>query len=331
MIGRTDVTAAASRITGWVRRTPVAEVEPSAFGVPVWLKLEFLQHSGSFKPRGMFNRILAARESGELTAAGVITASGGNAALAVAHVAARLGVPAEVYVPENAPEVKVRRLRALGAEVVQAGQEYSEAYDAARKREADTGRLFCHAYDQPDVVAGQGTLALELQEQIDGFDTVLVAVGGGGLIGGIAAALEGAARVVGVEPTRAATMHAALAAGRPVDVPVGGVAADSLGARRLGQVAFDVAVRCGVTGVLVSDADLIATRRMLWHDHRVVVELGAAAALAALRTGAYAPEPGERVVVVLCGANTDPSDLAVGDQLNSSQVGVSAPPRHPNS
>jgi len=309
VIGRTEVAAAAGRIAGWVRRTPVAEVESGAFGVPVWLKLEFLQHAGSFKARGAFNRILAAKESGELTSAGVITASGGNAGLAVAYAAARLGVPAEVYVPENAPEVKVRRLRALGADVVQHGREYSEAYDAARKRESDTGRLFCHAYDQPEVVAGQGTLALELMAQVDGFDTVLVAVGGGGLIAGIAAALDGAARVVGVEPELAPTMHRALAAGGPVDVPVGGVAADSLGARRLGDIAYDIAVRHGIRSVLVPDAALVATRRMLWEDRRMAVELGAAAALAALTTGAYAPEPGERVVVVLCGANTDPSDL----------------------
>jgi len=286
MITRTDVTDAAGRIAGRVRRTPVAEVDPGTFAGPVWLKLEYMQHSGSFKARGAFNRILAATESGELTGAGVIAASGGNAGLAVAYAAGRLGVPAEVYVPATAPDVKVTRLRALGATVVQHGQQYSEAYEAARKREADTGALFCHAYDQPEIAAGQGTLALELSEQIGDVDTVIVAVGGGGLMAGVAAALEGTARIVGVEPVTIPTLHAALAAGQPVDVAVGGLAADSLGARRIGEIAFAVAVRCGVRSVLVPDEALVAARRLLWDHRRVAVELGAAAALAALTTGA---------------------------------------------
>ncbi len=200
-----------------MRRTPVAVVE--ADGVrdagPLTLKLEHLQHTGSFKARGAFNRVLAARERGELTDVGVVAASGGNAGLAVAHAAAAVGVPAEVFVPATAPAVKVARLAALGATVRQVGREYAEAYEAARARADVSGGLFCHAYDQPEICAGQGTLALELAEQAPDVDTVLVAVGGGGLMAGVAAALEGRARVVGVEPESIPTLHQALAAGAP--------------------------------------------------------------------------------------------------------------------
>jgi threonine dehydratase len=227
----------------------------------------------------------------------------------VAWAATRLGVPAEIYVPTTSSPAKVRRLHALGARVVQVGREYAEAYEAATERAALAGATFCHAYDQPAMVAGAGTLGVELAEQTGGVDTVLVAVGGGGLLAGVAAALDGQARVVGVEPTGAPTLHAALAAGGPTDVAVSGVAADSLGARRLGRIAHDVAVRCDVTSLLVTDDDLVAARRWLWDRYRLVVEHGAAAALAALTAGAYRPEPGERVAVVLCGANTDPADL----------------------
>ena len=209
--------------------------------------------------------------------------------------------------------MKVASLRALGATVVQHGDEYVEAYEAARKRVAETGALFCHAYDQPEIVAGQGTLGLELTGQIPGgFDTVVVATGGGGLMAGIAAALRGTARVVAVEPVTAPTLYAALAAGTPVDVPVSGVAADSLGARRVGEIAYEVATGCGVTSVLVDDEAIVTARRELWRQWRIAVEPGAAAAYAALRSGAYRPRPGERVVVVLCGANADPADLASG-------------------
>ena len=311
-IGREDVEQAAARVAGHVRRTPVTDVEPEAFGTPgaLCLKLEHLQHTGSFKARGAFNRVLAAHERGELTSSGVVAASGGNAGLAVAYAAASVGAAAEVFVPATAPAVKVTRLRSLGAQVVQEGSEYAEAYAAAVHRAEASGALFCHAYDQPEICAGQGTLALELVQQAPNVDTVLVAVGGGGLMAGVAAALEGRARVVGVEPDTVPTLHAALAAGGPVDVDVSGVAADSLGARRLGDIAFSVAERCVVQSVLVTDADVVQARRALWQQCRLVVEHGAATALAALLAGAYRPQPGERVAVVLCGANTDPSDLA---------------------
>ena len=305
MITRAHTEAAAARIAGHVRTTPVMETAPG-----LWLKLEQTQHTGSFKARGAFNRILTATETGELPGSGVVAASGGNAGLAVAYAAAALGVPAEVYVPTTAPEVKVRKLAALGATVRQVGAIYRDAYDAARKREAETGALFCHAYDQPEICAGQGTLGLELLAQTGGVDTILIAVGGGGLMAGVAAAVEGRAKVVAVEPARIPTLHAALQAGEPVDVEVSGIAADSLGASRIGDIAFDVAVRTRVASVLVGDVDIVRARRGLWDHRRIVVEHGTAAALAALESGAYRPAPGERVAVVLCGANTDPSDLA---------------------
>jgi threonine dehydratase len=296
VVDRTDVEAAARRIGGYIRHTPSYEVRPG-----LWFKLELLQHGGSFKARGAFNRILSAAEAGALPGAGVVVASGGNAGLGVAYAAARLGVPAEVFVPQTAPPTKVAKLRELGAVVHQHGREYAEAYAASAIRVAETGALFVHAYDQPEIVAGQGTVGLELPAA----DTVLVAVGGGGLVGGIAAAAGDRARIVAVEPVGAPTLHAALAAGRPVDVPVGSVAADSLGARRVGGIAFDLAVHHRVQSLLVTDEAIVEARRRLWHEHRLAVEHGAAAAFAGL-DGLDAPGT---VVVVLCGANTDPATL----------------------
>jgi threonine dehydratase len=306
VIGSREVRAAGTRIAGRIRHTPVLRGDGA-----MWFKLEFLQHAGSFKTRGMFNQILAAAERGALPTAGIIVASGGNAGLAAAYAARELGVPAEVYVPVTAPAVKIAKLTKLGARVVQAGTEYAEAYAAAVVQANGTGALFCHAYDDPDMVAGNGTLGLELLDQLpDGFDTVLVAVGGGGLIAGVTAALRDHARIVAVEPVTAAALHEALAAGGPVDVPVSGVAADSLGARRAGRIAYDLTSAAGVTSVLVSDQAIMDARRHLWDDYRIVVEHGTAAAYAASTSGAYRPANGERVVVLLCGANTNPADLA---------------------
>jgi threonine dehydratase len=312
MITKSDVQAALARITGHVRSTPIVAVDPGRFGpaAQAWFKLEQTQHSGSFKARGAFNRILGAAERGELPDVGVVAASGGNHGLAVAFVAAQSGTPARIYVPENAPAVKVAKLHKLGAEVVQVGQKYADAYEAGAKYAVESGALLCHAYDQPDICSGQGTLGIELLEQTGGqLDTILVAVGGGGLVAGIAAATEGQVRVIGVEPANAPTLHAALAAGQPVDVPVSGVAADSLGASRLGDIPFDVARRAGVVSTLVSDADIVAARAVLWNEWRLVVEHGAAAPVAALIAGAYQPAVGERIAVLLCGGNTDPGDL----------------------
>jgi threonine dehydratase len=203
----------------------------------------------------------------------------------------------------------VHKLKAIGATVVQGGAEYAEAYQAAVEHARETGAVYCHAYDQPEIAAGAGTVGLELLDQVGGVDTVVVAVGGGGLMAGVAAAVEGRAKVVAVEPESAPTLHAALAAGEPVDVAVSGVAADSLGARRIGDIGFSVAVRAGVESVLVSDAAIIKARLKLWNGYRIIVEHGAAAAYAALTSGAYVPGLGERVAVILCGANTDPATL----------------------
>lgn len=318
MLTAADVTAARERIRGHIRTTPLVQADPASLTVAsaegtasaVWFKLEQLQHTGSFKARGAFNRILTAADEGQLTEAGVVAASGGNAGLAVVHAAARQGVPARVYVPETAPAVKRAKLAELGATVVATGTKYADAYDAATADVAETGALFCHAYDQPEICAGQGTLGMELLDQTGGVDTILVAVGGGGLLAGIAAATAGHARVVGVEPATIPTLHTALAEGAPVDVDVSGVAADSLGATRIGEIAHGVATRTGVSSVLVNDADIVAARTLLWRTFRIVIEHGTAAAPAALLSGAYRPADGERVAVVLCGANTDPSDLA---------------------
>lgn len=297
MIDLADVAAAAKRIDGRIRRTPLI-----AAGPDLWFKLEYLQHAGSFKTRGMFNQILA----GDLPAAGIVAASGGNAGLAAAYAARELGVAAEVFVPVTAPPVKVAKLGKLGARVVQQGSEYAEAYAAAVVRAGETGAKFCHAYDDPAMVAGNGTLVEEMSD----FDTVLVAVGGGGLIAGVLAAAPDK-NVVAVEPVNSCALHAALDAGRPVDVSVSGVAADSLGARRTGQIAFDLAVARKIESVLVTDDAIVEARRRLWDEYRIVVEHGTAAAQAALLSGAYRPESGERVVVLLCGANTSPVDLGM--------------------
>jgi threonine dehydratase len=308
---RAAIEIAATRIAGRVRTTPVIALEDSAFGLPpacaLTLKLECLQHVGSFKPRGAFNHVLA---QSTLPRAGLLAASGGNHGLAVAYVARALGVRAEIFVPAIAAPIKVARLRDYGAEVRIGGRDYAEALVACEARQAETGALSVHAYDEPGVVAGQGTLARELEAQAPGLDTVLVAVGGGGLIGGIAAWYGDGLHVVGVEPTGCAALHAALAAGMPVDVPVSGIAADSLGARRVGDIAFAVAgchvERC----VLVEDDAIRAAQRVLWKNLRVFAEPGGATALAALLSGAYRPERGERVGVVVCGGNGDPAALA---------------------
>ncbi|GIH25586.1 threonine dehydratase [Acrocarpospora phusangensis] len=299
VLTRADVERAADRIGAYALRTPVLEVEPGR-----WLKLECLQHSGSFKVRGAFNRMLGATPP----AAGFIAASGGNHGLAVAFAARRLGVRAEIFVPEVCAPVKIAGLRALGAEVVVGGAIYQEALEASQKRAAETGAAEIHAYDQLDVAAGQGTLAIELLAQAGDVDTVVVAVGGGGLTAGIVAGLDGRAKVVAVEPERIPTLHRALDAGGPVRVDVSGVGADALGASMLGRIAYDT-VAGRVTSVLVSDEAIVEARHALWRDHHVAAEHAGAAALAALRSGAYVPGAGERVAVVVCGSNTDPATL----------------------
>jgi threonine dehydratase len=306
LVTRDDVLAAASRIEGQVRRTPL--LAPAGRD-GVWLKCEHLQHCGVFKTRGAFNRQLAALERGELGDAGIVVASGGNAGLAQAYVARELGVRATVFVPEAAPEVKVARIRRYGADVRPAGSEYAEAYAAAVRFGEQEGAVLAHAYDQPDVVAGAGTLAEELLTDEPSIDTIVVAVGGGGLYAGVAAAARGRARVVAVEPERCPTLHSAIAAGRPIDVEVSGVAADSLGARRVGDLAFAAQAAEPPVSVLVPEDAITAARDHLWSDYRIASEHGAAAAYAALVSGAYVPADGERVALVVCGANTDPASL----------------------
>ncbi|WP_307814063.1 threonine/serine dehydratase [Nocardioides baculatus] len=307
MITRDDVLAARERIGGRVRRTPL--LAPSGAD-PAWLKLEHLQHCGVFKTRGAFNRQLAAIEHGELGDAGIVVASGGNAGLAHAFAARELGVRATVFVPEAAPEVKVQRIRAYGADVVRAGSEYAEALAAAVDFGHAQGAAFAHAYDQPEVAAGAGTLAEELLDDEPSIDTVVVAVGGGGLYAGVAAAVRGRAKVVAVEPETCPTLHRAMAAGEPVDVEVSGVASDSLGARRLGDLAFAAQQAEPPVSVLVTEEAIVEARRRLWSDYRIASEHGAATAYAGLLSGAYSPAVGERVCVVVCGANTDPATLA---------------------
>ena len=312
-VTRFDVETAAMRIAPYVRRTPVLELEPGAFGFDgvLTLKLELLQHTGSFKPRGAFNRMLSA----EVDPSGVLAASGGNFGLAVAYAAKVLGHPAEIFVPSTSPAMKIDKIRACGATVHVIDGFYAEAYAACEERAFDTGAAFMHPYDQPAVVAGQGTLAAELSGQAPALDTVIVAVGGGGLIAGVAAWYATDTRVIGVEPQRCPTLSRALASGEVVDVDVGGVAADALGAQRAGLIALGIAARFVPQVVLVSDDDIMRARRVLWEHARIVSEPGAAATLAALLGGAYEPRPGERIGLVLCGGNTDPSDLADVDPV----------------
>jgi threonine dehydratase len=304
VITRDDVLTARRRINRYVRHTP--SLLAKSLPQPLWLKCEFLQYTGVFKTRGAFNRLLAARDRGELDpSAGVVIASGGNAGLANAYAAATLGVRATVFVPETAPSVKIERIREYGADVRLVGSEYAEASEAAIDYATRRGALLSHAYDHLEIAAGAGTLAEEILEDEPSIDTIVVAVGGGGLYAGVAAAAEGRARVVTVEPFMCPTLHAALEAGRPVDVSVSGVAADSLGARRVGEIAFGIASRVSPTSVLVDEDAIISARLQLWREYRITAEHGAAAAFAALSSGAYQPARGERVAVVVCGANTD--------------------------
>lgn len=303
-----DVEVAADRIRGLVRRTPVIEVAGGTFGVdaPLVLKLELLQYSGTFKPRGAFNRALTQ----DVPDAGLVIASGGNAALGVLHVGNRLGHAVEVFVPETAPAVKVAKLHRYGARVHQVGQVLAEAMVASEQRASETGALLMHAYDQPEIVAGQGTVAFELEQQCPDVDTVLVACGGGGLVGGVAAWFDRRVRVVAVEAEGSPTLAAARAAGDRVTIDVGGVAADALGASRVGAIAWQIAQRAIDDVIVVTGQEIVDARQRLWDDVRVCAEPGAAAPLAALISRRYVPEANERVAVIVCGGNSDPATLA---------------------
>jgi len=303
MISRTEIQDAGRRIAMHVRRTPVMALEEKAFGIDakIFFKLECLQHTGSFKPRGAFNCIL----NSKIEKAGVIAASGGNHGAAVAYAAYKLGHSAEIFVPIITPKNKVDRLRQYDASITVTGNNYAEALAASRERAAQTGAVAIHAYDDARVLAGQGTLGMELEEQVRGLDSVLIAVGGGGLIGGVASWYQERVRVIGVEPERAPTLHKSLAAGQVVEVETGGVAADSLGARRVGDLMFPIAQKFVPQTLLVSDEHIVEAQRALWQQLRLIAEPGGATAFAALLSGGYKPHPGERVGVVLCGSNAE--------------------------
>ncbi|MDJ0395968.1 serine/threonine dehydratase [Rhodococcus sp. G-MC3] len=298
-----DVLNARARISGMVR--PVAMIR----GDGVSFAAEFMQHTGTFKARGAANFVAYHRESNTMPDAGVVIASGGNAGLACAWAAAAHDVPATVFVPATVPVFKKARLEALGADVRAVGSEYAEALDASVAFASESGALSSHAYDHPLIAAGAGTLALEIVEA-GAVDTVVVSVGGGGLFAGIATvAAHHGIRVVAVEPAHCRAFAAGLEAGTPVNVTVASIAADSLGARRVTALALEAAAAADTVSVLVDDDAIIEARKHLWDSRRLVVEHAASTALAALRTGAYRPGPGERVAVVLCGANSDPSDV----------------------
>lgn len=308
-ITRKEIQDAARRIAGHVRRTPVIALEDGAFGsaARIVLKLESLQHAGSFKPRGAFNCVL----SSKVPEAGIVAASGGNHGAAAAYVAQQLGYRAEIFVPTISSPNKVERLRSYGANVNITGRNYAEALTASKERVTQSGALSVHAYDDPNVLAGAGTLGMEMEEQVDELDSVLIAVGGGGLIGGVAAWYQKRVRVVGVEPESAPTLTKALEAGHPVDVETSGLAADSLGARRVGDLMFPIARQYVDRMVLVNDDNIRRAQTELWRNLRVVAEPGGAAALAAVLSGAYQPRPGERLCVVICGGNAELANFPV--------------------
>jgi len=312
-VTRQLIESAHGRIGAYVRRTPILVTSSGDIGIPVrvTLKLELLQHTGSFKVRGAFNRVLGAAESGEVPPAGLIAASGGNHGAAVAFAARRLGHHAEIFVPASSPMMKRDRIASFGATVRVIDGLYDDAQAAANVRQAETGAMLVHPFDHPQVIAGQGTMARELDDQLPaGYDTLVVATGGGGFTAGQAAWVRDTRKVVSVEPETSRCLHAAREAGAPVAVAVSGVAADSLGARQLGAVAWSVVERFVDDAVLVSDDEIRDAQRALWDELRLIVEPGGAAAVAALRSGAYKPEPGERVVVAVCGSNADPASIA---------------------
>jgi len=300
---RERIIETARRLEPYVRRTPVLEVSGTDFGLAdcrLSLKLELTQYSGSFKARGAFANLLMR----EVPPNGVIAASGGNHGAAVAFAAKRLGVAAEIFVPRISSPAKIERIRREGAALEVGGDRYADALAASERRAAQTGALVVHAYDQVETLLGTGSLAAEWEEQAPRLDAALVSVGGGGLLGGMAAWFERRVRVVGVEPELAPTLTRALDAGRPVDAEAGGIAADSLAPRRVGEVMFPLAQRFVERVVLVSDAEIEKAQQALWNELRIATEPGGAAAFAALLSGRYPCRAGETIGVVISGGNT---------------------------
>ena len=302
-VDRAAIAATEPFIRPYIRRTPVVEVSGADFGLPgltLLFKLELLQQSGSFKARGAFANLLTRK----VPPAGVVAASGGNHGAAVAHAARELKLPARIYIPRIATAAKVERIRACGAELMLVGERYADALAASETWAASSGALQVHAFDQEETLRGAGTLALELEEQAGRLDAVLVAVGGGGLIGGIAAWFASRVDVIGVEPDLAPTLTRALEAGRPVDAPAGGIAADSLAPRRVGELVFPIAQRHVKQVALVTDEAIDQAQRALWDKLRIAAEPGGAAALASLLSGRFRPQAGSRVAIVVSGGNT---------------------------
>ena len=307
-IDRAAISHTENLIRPHIRRTPTIDVNAEDFGLPdarLTFKLELMQHAGVFKPRGAFANLLLR----DIPRAGVVAASGGNHGAAVAYAAMRLGIPARIFVPAISSPAKIARIRSYGADLVVGGERYADALAASEAWAAQSGALPLHAFDQRETLLGQGTVALELEQQAP-LDTLLVAVGGGGLIGGIAAWYRGNVRVIGVEPEAAPTLHDALAAGRPVDAPAGGIAADSLAPRRVGELMFPIAQRFVDRVALVTDDAIHDAQQKLWDTLRIVCEPGAAAPLAALLSGRYRPDASERVGILVCGGNTTAVDFS---------------------
>jgi threonine dehydratase len=308
MISAEQIRANYQVIAPHIRRTPVVEVDGADFGIAIArlsLKLEQLQHAGSFKTRGAFTSLLTRT----LPEAGVVAASGGNHGAAVAFAAMKRAVPAKIFVPSIASAAKIRQITDYGADLVLAGERYADALTASEAWVTQTGAMPIHAFDQIETLLGQGTVGLELESQAENLTTLLLAVGGGGLIAGVSAWYEGRIKIVGVEPEKAPTLTRALEAGRPVDAEAGGIAADSLAPRRVGELVFPIVRRYVQKTVLVSDDAIRDAQRRLWQTLRVVAEPGGAAALAALTSGRYVPDPSERVGVLICGGNTTAVDF----------------------
>jgi len=303
-ITRERIQATERVIRPYIRRTPILEVDGADFGldsIKITFKLELFQHAGSFKARGAFTNILTR----EVPAVGVVAASGGNHGVAVAFAAMKLGKPATIFVPTVASKTKLDRIRHSGAELVIVGDRYADSLEASEAWTVKSGALPIHAYEGDATLLGQGTLGMELEEQAPELDSLLVAVGGGGLIGGVASWYQSRVKVIAVEPTEAPTLQNALKAGRPVDSPAGGIAADSLAPRQVGQQMFPIAQKYVHNALLVSDEEIIVAQKKLWEVTRIVAEPGGATAFAGLLSGRYKPEPGERVGVIVCGGNTD--------------------------
>lgn len=300
---KAEIEAARKRIGDYVRTTPVLFSCDLGLARPFDLKLENTQHTGSFKPRGAFNTLL----SSDVPKAGVVAASGGNHGAAVAFAARKLGHPATIFVPEMAGPSKIKLIQETGADLRVVPGAYANAFEQAQDFERSMGAMQVHAYDAAGTVAGQGTLAAEWDDQGLQADTVIIAVGGGGLIAGAMHWWKGVRKIVGVEPETACALHAALASKQPVDVDVSGIAANALGARRIGQICFELAVETKLESVLVSDGAIAEAQKLLWHQTRQFVEPAGAAALAAIMSSAYTPAADERVAILLCGANPAPN------------------------